>query len=109
MDEVGFDSNEKNGAASVSWKSVKLGDKCKAFEVGASASASIQISGNFGEGGYAKVEVSNDGKTFVVLSLGSSENAVVSLPGSMKFIRPVLVSGDGESCVDFNLFVSRSR
>jgi hypothetical protein len=102
-------SNGSQSVSFVSWDGLKLGSQAKVLELGSVSSVSVQMSGNFGEGGAVALEGSNDGKNFLPLKslqgrdLKKSEPGIDSLADYVRYVRPVVLSGDSQTDVNCNL------
>ena len=84
----------------VFWDNLKLKEVGQAFHMSAASSVAIQFSGIFGEGGSVSLEGSVDGENYEVLrdsqgrAIRSFDKEIVSLGQMVRFIRPVVETGD---------------
>jgi hypothetical protein len=116
--EVGYEVEQSNklgekSLVSVSWSGLKFGDEAEAFDLGSVASASVQLSGSFGEGGSVALEGSNNGEYFIPLKdvygslLVRNKPSIDSLGQHVRFVRPAVKSGDELTDVKCTLYINR--
>lgn len=95
------------------WTGLLNGDNGSPLEMPGSADRSVQVSGTFGSGGNLRIEGSNDGSNFVVLS-DPQGNALDITSASIKmvmevtrYIRPRVTSGNGSTDLTVTMIVRR--
>ena len=110
---VEIDYNHKFMDAShvLTWENLANGDSGETVEMPGSADRSIQFTGTFGTGGSIRIEGSNDGTNFVVLTDPQGNDIIKTAAGLeaiteiTRYIRPRVTAGDGTTNLTAVLFM----
>ena len=84
-----------------------------AQEMPGSADRSVQVSGTFGTGGNLRIEGSNDGITYAVLTdpqgnaLDFTTAKIETVMEIVRFIRPRITAGDGTTSLTCTMLMRR--
>jgi len=111
--EVGYKADGNRSSTSVSWEELKLGDEGRAIDLDGVISATVQVSGTFGVAGCLELEGSNNGEYFMPLKdaygrpLKKFEAGIDNLGQMVKFIRPVVKSGDVDTDLKCSVYLHR--
>lgn len=98
----------------ITWSPLANGDDGRPIEMPGSADRTIQVFGTFGLGGNLRIEGSNDGTNWAVLSdpqgnvLDIISPKIESVLELTRFIRPRVTAGDGTTSLTAILLVRRT-
>ena len=90
------------------------GETGEAVDFPAFADRSVQVTGTFGSGGNAKIEGSNDGTNYAVLTdpqgnaLDITAAKIEAVTEVTRSIRPRISAGDGSTALTITLLVRRN-
>jgi hypothetical protein len=99
----------------ISWKGLKSSDIGEVFEMSGATERSIQFDGVFGVGGVVRLEGSNDGENWHVLTdpqanvISKSGSSIEAITELTKFVRPNVISGDESTNITATLLVKMVR
>lgn len=88
-------------------------DDGEAFEMPGAADRSVQVVGTFGAGGSVRLEGSNDGTNYAVLSdpqgnaLDITTAKIEAITELTRYIRPRVTAGDGTTALAVTVLVRR--
>ena len=83
------------------------------FEMPGSPDRSVQVTGTLGAGGSCRIEGSNDGTNYIVLTdpqgnaLNMTALGIEAITEITRYIRPRITAGDGATDLDVTLLVRR--
>lgn len=95
----------------ITWAGMRVGDDGKPQEMTDYADRSVQVFGTYGVGGAVRLEGSNDGAHWAVLSdpqgneLLLGEDSVRMVAEITRYVRPVIPSGDAATALTVALLV----
>lgn len=98
----------------VTWAAMANGDVGLPVELVGFSDRSVQIIGTFGTGGNAKIEGSNDGTNYVVLSdpqgtaLDATTARIKAVSELTRYFRPRISAGDGTTALTVVACLRRS-
>jgi hypothetical protein len=89
-------------------------DVGRAVKMAGSADRSVQVDGTFGAGGTLRIEGSNDGVSFYVLTdpqgnaLDFIAAGIEAVSEPVRFIRPRVTAGDGTTSLSVTMLLRRN-
>ena len=99
----------------ITWSNLANGDSGAPIEMPGSADRSIQFIGTFGSGGSIRIEGSNDGENYAVLTDPQGNDIIKTAAGLeaiteiTRYIRPRVTAGDGTTNLSAILFMKTTR
>lgn len=105
-------SSRPSSAWIVSWTAMANGDDGSPIRMSAFSDRSAQVVGTFGTGGHCKIEGSNDGTTWAVLTdpqgndLDFTSAKLEAIEEISAYIRPHITGGDGTTSLSVYLCIS---
>jgi hypothetical protein len=108
-----FGGHGEKSLLSVSWNGLKVEESAKVLQLGPIHSASVQMSGNFGEGGLIVLLGSNDGINFMPLEdsnsnlIKKSSHSIENLGQFVRYIKPLVLGGDANTELDCHILLDR--
>ncbi len=106
-------STWKDKAHVITWAGLLNSDVGNPLEMPGSADRSVQVSGTFGTGGNLRIQGSNDGSNWNVLTdpngedLDIVESDIAQIMESVRYIRPNVTAGDGTTDLTVSILVRR--
>jgi hypothetical protein len=97
----------------ISWSGLLNGDDGAPIEMPGSSDRSVQLLGTLGAAGSCRIEGSNDGTTYHVLSdpqgnaLDITSLKIETVLELVRFIRPRVTAGDGTTNLALHMLVKR--
>ena len=110
-------TNASAGCVVIQWSGLTKAtdDDGAPVEFGAFADRSVQVTGTFGTGGSVRIEGSNDGTNYAVLT-DPQGNAIEKDAASIEivserplYVRPRITAGDGTTAINVILLMRRGR
>lgn len=105
-------TSHPNTAYVAQWDTLSNGDDGEAIRMSAFSDRSVQVTGTFGTGGHCKIEGSNDGVTWAVLTdpqgndLDFTSAKLEAVEEITAYIRPNVTAGDGTTSLSVYLCIS---
>lgn len=106
-------TTHRDSAHVATWASLANGDSGEPLEMPGSSDRSAQVTGTFGAGGNCRIEGSNDGTNYAVLTDSSGDALDITaariaiVMELTRFIRPRITAGDGTTSLTVSLMVKR--
>jgi len=107
-------TTEKDPCHILTWASMANGDSGQPLEMPGSADRTIQVNGTFGTGGNLRLEGSNDGVNYVVLTdpqgnaLDITIAKIETITEITRYMRPRVTAGNGSTSLTVTMLVRRN-
>jgi len=110
------DTNNAAGCVLVAWAGLTFAstDEGSPLEFGAFADRSVQVTGTFGSGGSVRIEGSNDGVNYAVLTdpqgnaLDITSAKIEAISELVRYVRPRITAGDGTTSLACTMMLRRA-
>lgn len=106
-------TTEKDPCHVLTWSNMANGDSGQPVEMPGSADRTIQVTGTFGSGGNLKLEGSNDGTNYSVLTdpqgndLDITTAKIETITEITRYMRPRVSAGNGATSLTVSMLVRR--
>jgi len=97
----------------ITWTLLANGDSGSILEMPGSSDRSVQVTGTFGVGGNLRIEGSNDGTNYSVLTdpqgnaLDFTATKIEAVLELTRYIRPRVTAGDGTTSITVSMLVKK--